>query len=889
MKKYNKILFILILTVILVFTAVACKEKDQDGLVKLSKPTELSLNGNAVSWAPVDNAVMYYVKVNDEEYQTTSTSYNIETQSVGVYTVKVRAYGDGKKYGTSDYSDPIEYIKGQLLDKPEVTISGTTAQWNAVDGAGSYYVKVVNMSGEVVDEQTITDTQYLFEGEKYVDVNAYTITVVAKPADDNLTGIQSKASDAVKYIVSRNLSVPVWNKVTTTSVWWNSVEGASKYEIKVTDELGESKYYSTSGTSYSISKIEMSQPGDYTLTIRAVGDGEVYLSSDFSQPNEDYILTKLDNIGEGDVSLIIDSNNNSVLSWTIDPVVNDKADKVKVILKTYTASNESKLSEVSKSVELEDGITNYSVVLNELFFNSDDGLPTRETAYYGKTYEISLVVLSDEYKIVDSDTTVTQYTYSNYTKPVYEGGAYLITNAGELAYIAVEPDASYRLINDIDFNNYEFDMIEEFSGTFNGNGKRISNIVLSGNSEYVAMFGIIREGATISNLYLKNIKAKISANVGYVGGIAAINEGTIQDCFVEGTLASYTYDTDIEEDERYAIDNVGGIVGFNKNYITDCYANVSVQGQVAGGLAALNQGTISGSYALGEITAKAYAKDYEGGGELQILAGGFVACNVKDAEKTGTIGNCFAVNNVKADGNSGAVIVAGGFAAVNEGNVYDCYCGTPYSKDVTNRLTVIASGNSSIAGGFAGINHSMIINSYSTSRASGTNVSAGFVGKNEATATIRSCFSTGGTENNGVRGGLVTTNNGVVENCYYYATSFTPRVDESGIAVTEAQLSTLAATMCAEDEDCNFATVDTMLAPVLKNMIYVKDYTLTIKAGGAITQDAFMINSNGTKINLGSEYEGTFETLGDKSVQGTVIRGVYKTGARKLQIVIVVK
>ncbi|MGN0788613.1 MAG: hypothetical protein ACI4MY_01640 [Christensenellales bacterium] len=887
MKKYSKVLFIFILTMILVLTAVACKDKDADGLIKLATPTELTINGNALTWAPVANAVKYYVKVNEQEYETTSTAYNIETDEIGVYTVKVRAYGDGIKYGSSDYSDAIEYVKGQLLTKPVVTIEGNVATWNAVEGAGSYYVKVVDRSNKIVDEQTIETTNYVFEGEKYEAFDAYTITVIAKPATDNVTGIQSKASDPTKFVVSKTLSVPVWNKITSTSVWWNSVEGASSYEIKVTDSHGESKTYTTSGTSYSISKIEMPEAGDYTLNIRAVGDGEVYITSSYSQDDADYVLTKLAGFDESDVNYALNGDDKMTLSWSIDPNLVAGADKVKVTLKTYTASNESKLSEISKSVAIEDGVYDYSLVLDELFFN-EDGTASRDKEYYGKSYEISLVILADDYKVVDSETLVTQHVYSNYLKPVKEGGAYLITCVGEFAYMAIEPDAEYRLVNDIDFNNYEFTMIQEFAGTFNGDGKRVSNMVLGGDSDKVAIFGIVRDGASVTDLYLKNVKAKISSNVVCVGAICAINEGTIRDCYVEGTLAAYTYDSDVEDADRYAIDNVGGIVGFNKKFVIDCFANVSVTGEIAGGIAALNQGSIVGSYALGEVSAKAYANDYDGR-EVKIYAGGFVAFNLKDGDDEGVIGNCFAVNNVKADGGNGAVIFAGGFVAYNQGYISDSYCGAQYSKDVTKRLTVVASGNDSIAGGFIAVNESVITNCYSTSRASGTSISSGFVGYNKSSGAIKSSFSTGGTENNGVRGGFATTNEGSVTNCYYYATSFSPREGEAGTAVTESQLATLGETMWMGDSDCTFVNVDTMLAPILKNMIYVDNFTLTIHAGGAITQDAILVNSEGTIINLGSNYDGTFEALGDKTLQGNVIRGLYKSSGRKLQIIIVVK
>jgi hypothetical protein len=87
---------------------------------------------------------------------------------------------------------------------------------------------------------------------------------------------------------------------------------------------------------------------------------------------------------------------------------------------------------------------------------------------------------------------------------------------------------SYILVNNLDFQNVTPSSWTQtktvvFQGSFNGNGKTISNVSLS---NYTGIFGII-QGATITNLTLNNITINYTvADTAHVGLLAGRMQGT---------------------------------------------------------------------------------------------------------------------------------------------------------------------------------------------------------------------------------------------------------------------------------------------------------------------------------------------------------------------------
>lgn len=102
-----------------------------------------------------------------------------------------------------------------------------------------------------------------------------------------------------------------------------------------------------------------------------------------------------------------------------------------------------------------------------------------------------------------------------------ESDPYLISNGGELAYLAQKVNESnstsnpyrgawYRLTADIDLGNQEWTPIGwnasapyYFCGTFIGGGHTISHLKISGNVNYAGLFGSLAN-ASICNLTLRD-------------------------------------------------------------------------------------------------------------------------------------------------------------------------------------------------------------------------------------------------------------------------------------------------------------------------------------------------------------------------------------------------
>ncbi len=130
-----------------------------------------------------------------------------------------------------------------------------------------------------------------------------------------------------------------------------------------------------------------------------------------------------------------------------------------------------------------------------------------------------------------------------------------------------------------------------FSGTFNGNGYKISGLSSAG-SGLVGLFGYV-SGATISNVAVVDSSwYTTSSNVGGIAGTATSNS-TISNCYNESGISG--------------LNNVGGIVG-NLNggsSISNCYNIHGVAGSTnVGGIVGVNSScNVSTSYSAGAVSS----------------------------------------------------------------------------------------------------------------------------------------------------------------------------------------------------------------------------------------------------------------------------------------------
>ncbi|MCR4718621.1 MAG: S-layer homology domain-containing protein [Firmicutes bacterium] len=246
------------------------------------------------------------------------------------------------------------------------------------------------------------------------------------------------------------------------------------------------------------------------------------------------------------------------------------------------------------------------------------------------------------------------------------------------------------------------DAKEGFSGTFDGNGHTIYNLVLKGEN---GIFSNIT-GGTVKNLNIENVKAlNVSGAV-----IAACNYGYIENCFVSGEI------------QMERTKQAGTFAGENNGSVENCEANIRFTGKndvTMGGICAVNNAVIGKCKFSGDIQIK--GQNVVAGGICGIDNSGYVSESASYAE-----------TNIE-----GANSRFGGICAISEGSqIYKCAsCGN-----------VCRSGENSISGGIcAVITDSVIYNCFSlqnTSSDTKNAVSGGICGEAES-SNIQNTYSTG--------------------------------------------------------------------------------------------------------------------------------------------------
>lgn len=194
---------------------------------------------------------------------------------------------------------------------------------------------------------------------------------------------------------------------------------------------------------------------------------------------------------------------------------------------------------------------------------------------------------------------------------------YTLTTAEQLAGLAKIVNAgetfkgnTITLASDIDLVNKEWTPIgnstNKFQGTFDGNGYTINNLMITGNNNYVGLFGYTINGV-IKNVSLDN--ASVSGRVGvgtiagspytskyenikvtgdikvnglsYVGGVVGRNAyADLTNITLDANKGSYVKANSVENGTAYRT-YVGGVVGFmgeGKHTVSNVKSNIDVIG-----------------------------------------------------------------------------------------------------------------------------------------------------------------------------------------------------------------------------------------------------------------------------------------------------------------------
>ena len=260
-----------------------------------------------------------------------------------------------------------------------------------------------------------------------------------------------------------------------------------------------------------------------------------------------------------------------------------------------------------------------------------------------------------------------------------DGKTYTVTSAdGLLAWNeAVQKDMTLNctLADNIDLTGKDWTPIgtsfgNSYTGTFDGNGKTITGLTVTGSNDYAGLFGRIGSGGTVKNVVMEGVQITSDNSSGYAGGVAGNSWGNIENCSVSGSVSGTLF--------------VGGVVSNQiGGSITGCSSSATVKGEAyVGGIAGeTNYGaTLTACYATGDVTV-------ENDGTNNSHAGGVVGY-----KGGGTLTACYATGSVTGIG-SGTIYVGGVTGSNNLGILTACY----HAKGTVN-------GPAGTTGGVAGRN-----------------------------------------------------------------------------------------------------------------------------------------------------------------------------------------
>ena len=213
------------------------------------------------------------------------------------------------------------------------------------------------------------------------------------------------------------------------------------------------------------------------------------------------------------------------------------------------------------------------------------------------------------------------------TRAAATGEVYRISNADDLEAFCKrvnggESSLNAVLVKDVSRNkNYSWESIKGYTGVFDGNGHTIT-LRVGGRGENNALFGSIASGGTVQDLTIQIYNWSVNISTA-TGSIAYSNNGTIQRCQAldwtgEKNIGGIVYHNESEgvvKDCRAGTltlsksreNLVGGIAFINDGLIQDCYVSGRLQSTSSGprgdlssatAIVRTNSGTVENCYYL---------------------------------------------------------------------------------------------------------------------------------------------------------------------------------------------------------------------------------------------------------------------------------------------------
>ena len=255
---------------------------------------------------------------------------------------------------------------------------------------------------------------------------------------------------------------------------------------------------------------------------------------------------------------------------------------------------------------------------------------------------------------------------------------------------------------DVDLSGTDWAPIGIFENVFDGNGHTIDNLTIDTDGLLnVGLFSELFRDAAVRNLGLTGVSVTVTNDTADAVSVGGL--AGMNDGTVSNSYAKGQIT--VTREQAFATSNAGGLVGNNTGAITASYAAVTVTASMsapnAGGLVGNNSASIAASYATGAVSATASEND-------DVDAGGLVGSS------SGTIMASYATGDVSATASGDGNATAGGLVGIGDGVIT-----ASYSTGAPTANADIDDGGTANAGGLKGSGLDNAVNSYWAADSSG--------------------------------------------------------------------------------------------------------------------------------------------------------------------------
>lgn len=238
--------------------------------IPLPSPGNIYVEDGILIWSEVELAIGYLVLIDDQEFVVDQRSLLMDHLAIGVHQIQIKALGDSTRSLDSEFSTPLSYEieapEPRLLDYPiNIVVTGSILSWEMVTGAIEYSVQV-NDDPEMIVLSPSLDLGILVPG-------TYRIKIIAH--GDQETTQDSPTSTFEHIVDAKQLAEVQTLQIVDNVLMWDEIEYAISYLIDIQGELVSS---ATSNL-----ELNLSAPGEYLISIKAVGDSLFYLDSNWSE------------------------------------------------------------------------------------------------------------------------------------------------------------------------------------------------------------------------------------------------------------------------------------------------------------------------------------------------------------------------------------------------------------------------------------------------------------------------------------------------------------------------------------------------------------------------------------------------------------------------------